>query len=188
MSRFIEHEGVTLSISNWAKRLGMNYKKLCTSLYRGHSLASIIQGVDLRVKHGQANSGPEYRAWKSMKRRCENPSTLDYPLYGARGIKVCERWTDYANFLSDMGPRPSLSHTLDRINVEGNYEPSNCRWATNKQQQRNRRDNHLLTLGGKTQCLSAWEEELGISSTTIRSRIKAGMTDEEALTTPIRRG
>lgn len=82
---------------------------------------------------------PEYQSWGSMKARCDNPNRLDYPLYGGRGITVCERWSrSFVAFLEDMGARP-LGHTLDRIDPNGNYEPSNCRWATPQQQTKNRR-------------------------------------------------
>ncbi len=80
----------------------------------------------------------EYRSWGAMKNRCENTNDDAYPNYGARGIKVCDRWQDFANFLQDMGPRPA-GLSLDRINNDGNYEPSNCRWANRQQQSANRR-------------------------------------------------
>lgn len=86
----------------------------------------------------------ENRIWRGMLSRCRNPNTKDYKDYGARGIKVCDRWHSFMNFLADMGRRPSPSHTLERVNNAGGYEPSNCRWATRAEQglnQRRRRDN-----------------------------------------------
>jgi hypothetical protein len=74
-----------------------------------------------------------------MRGRCLNPNNAKYPIYGGRGISICKRWDSYENFLTDMGERPSAKHSLDRINTDGNYEPSNCRWATSKEQARNRR-------------------------------------------------
>ena len=92
-------------------------------------------------KHGNNRRGQrasEYTIWSSMKSRCHNPNDNDFYLYGARGIAVCDRWQQFENFYADMGPRPPAL-TLDRINNDGNYEPSNCRWATAKEQRHNRR-------------------------------------------------
>lgn len=88
-----------------------------------------------------APKSPERRAWDSMWTRCRNPRCKKFHAYGGRGIKVCDRWKEFPAFLADMGHRPSSKHSLDRINVNGNYEPGNCRWATVSQQAYNRRDN-----------------------------------------------
>lgn len=97
-------------------------------------------------KHGASHGGPfqrEYRVWKNMRNRCRNPRAVDFGKYGGRGIRVCERWNDFRLFIADMGPAPTTSHTLDRRDVNGDYEPSNCRWATQTEQQRNRTNNKL---------------------------------------------
>lgn len=86
------------------------------------------------------SSTPEYRAWVGMLRRCTDSRDVGYKNYGGRGITVCERWENFDNFLNDMGRKPSARHTLDRKNNDGNYEPSNCRWATRKQQAGNKRN------------------------------------------------
>ena len=88
-------------------------------------------------RHGMAGT-PEYVAWSSMRQRCDNPNNCRYMTYGGRGIRICERWNCFENFASDMGLRPSRHHSLDRICNDGDYEPSNCRWATRSQQQRNK--------------------------------------------------
>lgn len=88
--------------------------------------------------HGDKRT-PEYDAWIGMKRRCNNPNSSRYKDYGGRGITVCERWMVVENFLTDMGERPTIEHSLDRKNNEGNYEPSNCRWATHEEQNQNQR-------------------------------------------------
>lgn len=101
--------------------------------HRGH----LVHG---HSADGVLSSGytPEYSSWQSMRQRCLNPNRPDYHLWGGRGITICERWSDYRNFYADMGPRPA-GKTLERENVDGNYEPGNCSWATPKQQRANQR-------------------------------------------------
>jgi hypothetical protein len=96
-----------------------------------------------------------------MRQRCSNPGHVAYARYGGRGIRVCERWDSYENFLADMGRRPSLRHSLDRMDTNGNYEPNNCRWATWKEQHRNRRNNVLVEFRGETMTLAAAGELIG---------------------------
>ncbi len=117
-----------------------------------------------------------------MLTRCENPRCEAYPRYGGRGIEVCKRWQTFENFLADMGPRPSADHSIDRIENDGNYEPGNCRWATDAEQNQNTRSNRLLTYAGRTQPLSVWAREFGIRRETVRERLKAGWDVERALT------
>jgi len=96
----------------------------------------------LNLKHGFTRGYKktrEYRIWVGMRNRCSDPNRVSWPNYGGRGIRVCERWNDFRHFLADMGPRPSPRHSLDRINNDGNYEPGNVRWATARQQVKNRR-------------------------------------------------
>jgi|GEM_PF-3001522 len=136
---------------------------------------------------------PERGIWQSMNHRCHDPKTKAFHTYGGRGIRVCDRWrASFEAFLADMGPRPSPRHSIDRIDVNGNYEPGNCRWATPKEQGRNKRDNRMLTAFGRTQCMAAWAEELGVTTGFIGDRIdELGWSVEEALTTPaakIRKG
>lgn len=139
------------------------------------------------TKHGMARRSsrpPEYGVWVGIKNRCENRNDPSYPNYGGRGIKVCARWrASFPAFLKDMGHRPSPYHEVDRIDTDGNYEPGNCRWATSKTNNRNRRNNRRITYMGQTLCLAAWSERTGIGRSTIAFRLDRGWTVERALTT-----
>ena len=106
-----------------------------------------------RKTHGMSRT-PEYESWKQMKHRCKQDERPRFEHYGGRGISVCERWGSFENFLSDMGPRPTASHSIDRIDVNGNYEPSNCRWATKKEQQENKRTIRRTEFAGQMRTAS----------------------------------
>lgn len=140
--------------------------------------------------HGLLRKGakhPIHCVYASMLDRCHNPNAGKFSSYGGRGIKVCKRWLRFKNFISDMGPKPTQSHQLERINNNGNYSPKNCRWATRKQQARNRRDNRILELNGKKATLAEWCEITGMGQKTITNRIdKTGWTVRRALITPTR--
>lgn len=136
--------------------------------------------MNKNTKHGYAmgkdkGASPEYSAWLAMMSRCSNPKNKRYPIYGGRGIKVCERWLSFINFISDMGDRPSDKHSLDRYpNKDGNYEPSNCRWATIFEQNRNTNRNVYYEHDGRSQILEAWATELNADPGNIGKRIKSG--------------
>ena len=136
------------------------------------------------TKHGRCRTR-EYRCWVDMRSRVLTKSNDAYKDYGARGISICERWSDFSAFFEDMGPSPTKAHTLDRINVNGNYEPGNCRWATPREQAINRRDTILLTYNGETMCMKDWARKLGMSYITLGGRIRSGWPVEKALTTPV---
>ncbi len=133
-----------------------------------------------RKTHGQTGS-PEHVTWKAMLARCKS-----HPRYQGRGITVCERWLTFENFFADMGPKPSLAHSIERIDNEGNYQPDNCQWATPKEQAHNKRNNRLLTFQGQTKCVGAWAEETGIAYQTLTSRLNHGWSVDKALTTPVK--
>lgn len=123
-----------------------------------------------------------YLCWKGIRDRCRNPNHPSWDRYGGRGIKVCDRWVEsFDNFLSDMGPRPTLGHTVDRENNDGDYEPNNCRWATRRQQANNRSDNRHLILDGEKLTVTQAAEKIGINSETLRSRLRRRYNDNEAL-------
>lgn len=127
----------------------------------------------------------EYITWRGMLERCSDKRSNTYKNYGGRGIKVCERWHTYRNFLKDMGRRPSNKNSIDRIDVNGDYCPENCRWADDKQQGRNRRNNSIYEHDGRKQCLVEWSEELDIKYQILLDRLgKLGWSVEKAFTTP----
>lgn len=107
-------------------------------------------------KHGESNNSKEYRAWAQMRDRCNNKNCTNYKNYGGRGIKICKRWNVYLNFLKDMGRAPSIKHSLDRIRVNCGYKPSNCRWATQQEQENNRRNNKFITIDGVKKTIAEW--------------------------------
>lgn len=131
---------------------------------------------------------PTYRSWTSMRRRCDSPCMPSYPRYGGRGITVCDRWRDsFEAFIADMGERPSPDHSLDRIDNDGNYEPTNCRWATAKEQMRNRHNTHWITAGGETLSLAEWSERTGLPPGVITKRMERGLSPADAMQQPVDR-
>lgn len=130
--------------------------------------------------HGRSKSGA-FKSWSAMIQRCSDPSTTAYGRYGARGITVCNRWLIFENFYADMGERPE-GKSIDRYpDKEGNYEPGNCRWASAKEQQRNRGVTHTLTIGGVTKPLQEWCEKAGLPYHVVVRRKYRGWPDEECL-------
>jgi hypothetical protein len=133
-------------------------------------------------KHGMAGC-PAHVRWKAMIQRCHNPRNPSYKNYGGRGIAVCARWRkSFERFYADMGDPPTRRHTLERINNDAGYKPSNCEWATKHTQSRNRRTNRFLTLNGRTQCVVDWARELGITPGALSDRIDGGWDVARALT------
>lgn len=128
--------------------------------------------------HG-AKYTTEYKIWDGMKQRCNNPRDKAYPAYGGRGIYICDRWLkSFENFLSDVGYRPNVNFTLDRVNNDGPYSPDNCRWATWDQQNNNQRTNRIIEFGGKSQNMSQWAREWGINYKTFKWYIHVGKSME----------
>lgn len=141
-----------------------------------------------RTKHGYAMSGKvssEYTTWLNIRNRCNDSKNKAYKLYGGRGIKVCERWLIFANFIADMGNKPSIKHSIDRIDTNGNYEPGNCRWTTKLVQARNTRTNNYIEYNGEKRCIAEWGEIFGIRANVITKRLLRGWPIEKALTSPL---
>jgi lambda repressor-like predicted transcriptional regulator len=147
----------------------------------------ILKSGIFSKKHGMWNTRI-WNIWKGMHNRCKRTYLNGYHNYGGRGIKVCDRWKKFENFLADMGDTYEDGLTIDRKDNDGNYEHGNCHWITHRQQQRNRRNNHNLTFEGKTQCITAWAEEIGIKASTLISRIdEHDWSTEKALTAPLKK-
>lgn len=143
-----------------------------------HREQASIRGRKLLTKHGWYGTRV-YEAWKRAKDRCENPRVEQYHNYGGRGIKMCQEWREspqaFCEWAMANGYADNLS--LDRIDPNGDYEPSNCRWITMSEQQTNKRNNVLITYKGKTQCVAEWARELGVTQQNLYVRIRKGWTD-----------
>lgn len=154
VGRLIVHERVRKDNSgkNWYHRCvcdcGGEIVTIASNVRRGKTVSCGCQQKEnyakAHITHGHTRRGvprsPEYSAWTGMRSRCNNPNNDSYEYYGGRGIQVCDRWLQsFENFFSDIGVRPSSNHSLDRVDVNGNYEPSNCKWATKAEQMINRR-------------------------------------------------
>lgn len=190
------------------------FERLTAKSYRGAGMwfcecqcgnSSVVAGADLRrgkvrscgclhrdacdvgtrpKLHGRSGT-PEYHTFKAMHLRCEDSTRKEYKWYGAKGIRVCDAWSSIDQFVKDMGLRPPNT-TIDRIDVLGNYEPGNCRWATKAVQANNTTKSVLITSGDRTMTLTEWANELGMSANCVKSRIKRGMAPEIAVITPRR--
>lgn len=140
------------------------------------------------LKHGESKTGPkgesvEYRLWGGMINRCTNPNDHLYEFYGARGIKVCARWRVFEDFLADVGRRPGKNLTLDREDNEKGYEPGNVKWATRKEQARNRRSTCWVEWEGRRVKLIELAELKGVPIAKVRNRLRKGMSLARALST-----
>ena len=180
----------TCDRGNTKRTLGMHLKNGAT---KSCGCFQKEQARRANITHGHSRKGliiKEYHCWEHMTQRCNNPSNPSYPDYGGRGIKVCDRWLySFANFLEDMGPRP-LGMTLDRKDNDGDYCKENCRWATSREQNNNRRDNVWIEYNGETRTISQWARHLGIHANTLWNRLNkvdgSNRNIEDALFRPIR--
>lgn len=166
-----------------------NLRKLhtqsCGCLQRENG--SKVGNLPKAIKHGMCGT-PEYSAWLNMIQRCTNPKATRYERYGGRGIKVCDRWrSSFDAFYADVGARPSPKHSIDRYpKNDGDYEPTNVRWATDAEQQRNRELNRFIEVDGQSMCLADAAHLRGIKPNTLHHRLGRGLSVEEALRQPRR--
>lgn len=126
-----------------------------------------------------------YQIWLKMRQRCNNVNDPKFKDYGGRGIKVCERWNNFQNFRDDMLETWFIGASIERINNDGNYEPSNCKWIPIKEQAKNRRNNNRIELNSIIKIKADWAREYGINRTTLNYRLSKGMSFSEALKKPI---
>lgn len=141
---------------------------------------------DLTAANGSAGRtrSPERRSWTDMIQRCTNPKRSKFAIYGGRGISVCAQWREsFDAFLADVGPRPGRGFSLDRIDVNGNYEPGNVRWSSNTEQSRNRRTNTVIVHDGKSLTVQEWAERHGVKYQTAWARLRKGASFDEAFST-----
>lgn len=186
---FVDHIDPVISVEegfvSWDETINRlfcekdNLRVLCHDC---HSAATNQQRAEYAEWRSIRKEYPrEESTYRNMVSRCNNPKATGYKYYGGRGIAVCDRWQEsFFNFLGDMGPRPE-DHTLDRINVHGNYTPDNCRWATHIEQGRNTTANNFVEHGGEVLCLEEWGERLGIKPNSILTRLRRGWPVPEAL-------
>lgn len=167
----------------------VNYSNLLSK--RSSSCGCTPRKYNIKYKKDIPNRDRLLNIYIGMKDRCYNPNNKSYKYYGQRGISICKEWLDenvgfenFANWSNKNNYNDNLS--IDRINVNGNYEPSNCRWATNSMQSRNKRNNVYLTYNGKTQTVSEWAKEIGCAYNTIRYRMAHGWDIEDILSKPTR--
>jgi hypothetical protein len=157
---------------------------LAKLLRNGHTQSCGCLSLDVHrasnSTHGGSSSS-EFRIWVKMRARCNDPKSRRFARYGGRGIAVCTRWDEsFAAFLADVGRRPR-GFSIDRIDNDGNYEPGNVRWAAPKEQNRNRSDNHKITVDDTTLTIAEWAERSGVAKNTLYGRIGRGMSPEEAI-------
>lgn len=145
-----------------------------------------VKSCGCLIKQSGRSFHPNYKSWSSMRGRCLDGNNMGFKNYGGRGISICERWSSFELFVKDMGVRPSKKHSLGRINNDGNYEPSNCRWETAREQANNRRNNVTLTARGETKTIQQWCRHNGWEQSLIYYRLKRGWTEERACTQPLR--
>lgn len=139
-----------------------------------------VRGESLTVEYKS-----EYRSWTNMRDRCLNPTHKKYPIYGGRGITIDPRWDTFKNFMLDMGRKPDPRFTIEREDVNGNYEPKNCKWISRKDQGRNKRNSVFVTYNGKRMLLIDLVEELGLSRNIVYQRLKLGWTLAQAIALPL---
>ena len=138
-----------------------------------------------RLTHGRSDSF-EYQVWLRMKQRCYNTNNPNYKNYGGRGIRICKRWRNsFTSFLADMGSRPSSSYSIERIDNNKGYCKDNCKWATRREQNRNKRNVILFEYKGERKCLTEWSEIRGIKYRILRERIDSNWSIEKALETSV---
>ena len=160
-------------------------------LRTGHTKSCGCYAKEVRSITGKSRSihgmdgTPTYNSWRGIIKRCTDPNNASYQSYGGRGIKVCDRWMKFKNFLEDMGVKPE-GKSIDRKDTNGDYCPENCQWSTAKDQARNRNNNRLIEFNGEVKCITQWSDELGIPYAVLNYRLSRGWDVKRALTQSVR--
>lgn len=182
-------QGETKSLTEWAQMVGISVNGFSSRIARGwteEALLSPPRDERFREKHGMSRSHPLYRTWTGMRTRCYNPNHNSFNDYGGRGVSVCEEWNrSYMSFYHwsiNNGYAPSLS--IDRIDTNGDYSPSNCRWVDSLTQTRNRRSNISMEIAGETKTLGEWADIYGIKRATVYKRYREGLRGEDVIRQP----
>lgn len=167
-------------------RMAKQQCEFCDKIFVGRYRKDRLScGCQRGVTHGEERGrrkSPELRAWHHMKQRCLNQNNSDYANYGGRGITVHSAWIgSYENFLQDVGRRPGPDYSIDRIDVNGNYEPGNVRWATKKEQGRNKRNNRIIEYQGNRLTASEWIARMNISKTHFYRLLRSGRSAEDII-------
>lgn len=162
----------------------VNGKKLRRGITKSCGCLTVYRN---NFRHGYSHT-KEHNTWIGMRQRCSNENNKRFKDYGGRGISVCDRWKNsFENFIKDMGYAPTPKHTLERINVNGGYEPTNCKWATIKEQANNKTVNVFVDIDGVIKTVKQWSEKLNVSQYSVRSRISRGWDAKKAIVTPFRK-
>lgn len=171
--------GAVKTVSSYRLKIGKTKSCGC---YRKETTSKSFRTHGLR-------KSPEYTVWALMISRCHNKNNKSYERYGSRGISVCDRWKNsFESFLADMGNRPADGLQIDRINNDGNYEPSNCRWVTKTENARNKRSNVVIKYNGQSATVAEWGERIGINAKALRLRLfRRNWSIEKSLSTPLKR-
>lgn len=170
-------------VVKWECECGKNITVKSDSLLSGHTVSC---GCKKKI-HGKSNKERLYQTWKNMRQRCNNPNRSDYKRYGGRGIKICDEWNDYNTFRDwalSNGYSDNLS--IDRIDVNGNYEPSNCRWVDGIIQANNVRNNRIITFENSTYTMAEFARKIGISYSSLQHRLDRGWSIDKIAQTPQR--
>lgn len=191
VSRYIEHDGRRLHVAEWSRITGVHWQTILSRINRfGWPVAKAIStpawSSTAKETHGLAGT-PEYKVWKGIRRRCRGTTDHERRYYTARGISVCEEWSDFAVFFAHVGKRPSPKHEIDRIDNNKGYEPGNVRWATREVNVGNRRNTKFATFRGETMTVAEWSRRLGIRRVVIAARLKRWGECDRVFTAPIAR-
>jgi len=137
--------------------------------------------ISIKNSTHKMSHSKEWVSFTGMRTRCLNPKNNRYQYYGGRGIRVCKRWDKFSLFYKDMGPKPTPNHSIDRIDRDKDYMPSNCRWATRQEQARNKSNNVFISIDDKNLCISAWAEMMNIKASIISKRLSRGWSNKQAV-------